>query len=155
MRKEVVIAIILGAALGLSLAFAIWRANQALAPEKLQTEQKQISPSPVLSDTSETGTTELVVTAPENGIVVNTDTVLVRGTAVSGATIVIISNTGEIILEAGRDGSFDQSVKLEGGANQIKVEAYDSEGNKAEKIITVVYSTEFPPKETDETETEN
>lgn len=150
MRKEVIIAIILGSVLGIAVAFGIWRANQTLKPQK-QIKGIEATSSPVSTTQPEnktnTETAELLITSPENNIVVNEDSVKVEGTTQPKATIVIISNTGEVILEAKQDGSFEQNVKLEGGANEIKVVAYDKNGRRTEKIITVVYSTEleFPP----------
>ena len=37
----------------------------------------------------------------------------------------------------------NQNVDLIGGANQILISSFDISGNKTEKTLTVVYSTEF------------
>lgn len=136
MRKEVLVAIIIGGLLGLAVAFGIWRANKALAPKT----QVEPFPSPVAQEEK----SELIVTSPESGSVVSENKVLVQGSATPNATIVILYNEGEIIVQADEAGSFEQEVELSGGANEIKVAAYDEQGNQKEKTITVVYSTEFP-----------
>lgn len=136
MRKEVLIAIVIGATLGLAVAFGIWQANRSLGPKP------QTTPSPTPQVIEEKS--ELIVTSPEDGAVVSEDKVLVRGAASPNATIVILYNQGEIIAQAQADGSFEQELELSGGANELRVVAYDAEGNKEEKTIAVVYSTEFP-----------
>lgn len=136
MRKEVLIAILVGALSGLAVAFGIWRANQALAPK--------VAPTPSPTPQEETVRQGLIVTEPESGVVVSQDRITVRGSATAGSTIVILTNLGEIILEARGDGIFEQEVELEGGANEIKVVAFDPQGNREEKTLTVVFSTEFP-----------
>ena len=85
----------------------------------------------------------MVVTQPENNVVISKDEVEVQGNASPESTIVILANSGEIILEAEADGNFKETVGLEGGANEITVVAYDKEGNESRQTITVVYSTEF------------
>lgn len=147
MRKETVIAIILGSALGIALVFGVWRANQAFNTKKVQKEQQTFPTPSKPPSTPEKEAKNLVITSPENNIVVNQDTIRVEGTTDPKATVVIISNLNEVIMSAGKDGTFAYDVKLEGGANEIKVVSYDKNGKKSEKILTVVYSTEFPPKE--------
>lgn len=136
MRKEVLVAILVGAALGLVVAFGIWRANQAFAPQGTET-----TPQPLIEQKQERG---LVINEPEDGTIVAEDSLTVGGKARPAATIVILTNLSEIIIQADQGGNFEQDAKLEGGANEIIVAAYDQEGNKEEKTITVVFSTEFP-----------
>ncbi|MAG59596.1 hypothetical protein CMO96_02285 [Candidatus Woesebacteria bacterium] len=140
MRKEVLIAIIIGVGLGSAVAFGIWRANLVLSPQNGQEQNQQASPSP--TDDIITSS-QLVVTQPENNVVISKDEVEVQGNASPESTIVILANSGEIILEAEADGNFKETVGLEGGANEITVVAYDKEGNESRQTITVVYSTEF------------
>lgn len=136
MRKEVLVAILIGALLGLVVAFGIWSANQALAPKVL--------PSPPPTPEERAVQQGLIVTEPESGAVVSRDRITVRGSASLSSTVVILTNLNEIIAEVASDGSFNQEVELEGGPNEIKVVAYDGEGNREEITLIVVYSTEFP-----------
>lgn len=138
MRKEVLIAIILGAALGLIIAFGVWRANLALAPKR-QAVQTQATPTPEAF--------ALTISSPENEAVVGRDSITVQGTTKAGVNLVILYENGEILTTAQEDGSFEADIKLIAGANSITVTAFDEEGESVEKTLTVVYSTEFPPKE--------
>lgn len=138
MRKEVLVAIVLGVGLGLAVAFGIWRANLALAPKQnsLQTEAPLVSPEP--EDFS-----ELVVTQPENNLVVMKDTTVIKGAATPQATIVITTGEDEYVLEADSDGSFEKEVELAAGPNEIKIASFDDLGSESQERLVVVYTTEL------------
>ena len=55
--------------------------------------------------------------------------------------VVVIYPEGENIVEADEEGNFETEITLVGGANEIKITAYDEEGNQAEKNLTLIYST--------------
>lgn len=135
MRKEVLLAIVVGALLGLVVAFGIWRANQAFTPQ-----ENNSTPQPQVQEEQQEG---LTITEPEDGVIVAEETITIKGRAAPLASIVILTNLNEIILQAGEDGNFEQEVELEGGANEITLIAYDNQGNKEEKTLTIVFSTEF------------
>ncbi len=141
MRKEVIVAIIIGILLGGLVAFGIWRANILFADKK--TKPSEVLPTPFEQEIS---ASQLVITQPEDNTVVATDKVTVRGTASKGTTVVILSQAGEYISGVVQDGSFEQEVELIGGANEITVIAYDETGNESKQILTIVYSTEFGGK---------
>lgn len=132
MRKEVIIAIVVGSILGLAVAFGIWRANQALSPRQTPT------PTPLSQ-----AQLELLLSEPEDNLVIAEDTVTVAGSFRAGATVAILYNLGEKIIEVGADGTFSESVELEAGANEITVVGFDENGESVEKTLTAVYSTEF------------
>jgi hypothetical protein len=146
MRKEVLIAILLGSAIGLAIAFGIWRANKAFLPQR----KEEATQSPSITQVVEDGENEdgkdtgpLVITSPENNLVVGTGKISIEGVSTENATIVITTNIAENILQTGSDGKFKGDIELEGGVNLIKVVSYDKTGNKTEKSLTIVYSTEF------------
>lgn len=140
MRKEVLIAIILGAALGIVIAFGVWRANIALAPKK--EVQVEVQPSPTSLPTF-----TLTITSPQADSVVQESTISVTGTTKSKASVTIQYDKGEQIVIAEEDGSFTSEVELVAGANTINISSFDEEGESSEKVLTVVFSTEFPEKE--------
>ncbi|MDO8503423.1 MAG: Ig-like domain-containing protein [bacterium] len=143
MRKEVLVAVFIGAVLGLAIAFGIWRANQAFSPkEKIATETGALTPQE-----EEITEGQLVIAQPQNGALVSQDKITVKGSAQPGSMIVILTNSGEAVTTALLSGNFEQEVELAGGANQISVIAYDKDGNQSQKTVVIVYSTEFPPKE--------
>lgn len=136
MRKEVLVAIILGITLGLVIAFGVWRANLALAPRRQVSTQTQPSPTPPAF--------ELVITTPEDETVVADATIDVSGKTESGATVIVQYEEGAVTVLADASGSFSQEIELVAGANTITVSAFAQDGEGIEKTLTVVYSTEFP-----------
>lgn len=136
MRKEVLVAIILGVGLGLAVAFGIWRANLALAPKGAQTENPL--PTPGINAFS-----ELVLTQPENNTVSEKDTVEVHGATQPFSTITITTGAEDYILEADNEGGFMQEVKLASGPNEIVVTSFDDEGEGTQEKLIVVYTTEL------------
>ena len=137
MRKEVLIAIIIGFGLGLVITFGIWTANKALkeaAPQEAPAPEVTSTPTPVPPFT-------LTLTSPEDNSISAEETIEVNGSTAPEAIVVILYQEGEKILEADSEGKFSTEITLAGGPNEIKVSAYDQEGNEAEETLTVVYST--------------
>lgn len=137
MKKEVLIAIIIGFGLGLVITFGIWTANKALktsAPQEEATlaEEVERTPSPAFS---------LVITSPEDNFLSDEETIEVNGTTAPKAIVVVLYQEGEKILEADEKGNFSTEINLSGGVNEIKVSAYNQEGSEEQKTLTVVYST--------------
>lgn len=139
MRKEVLVAILIGVILGALVAFGIWRANLALLPKKeaVQTEQQP------LATQEEQKTSSLIITQPENNTIVSQDKVTIKGAASPNSTVVILTNLKDYVAETDKDGSFEQEIELEGGPNEILVTSYDEAGNETSQTLTLVYSTEF------------
>ena len=139
MKKEVLIAIITGFALGLLITFGVWTANRAIkkaAPQKeAPVETKTPTPTPPKPELS------LMVLSPEENSISDQEEIEVSGKTGPGATIVILYQEGEKILEADEEGNFKTTITLLGGSNEIEISAYDTEGNETSKTLTVVYST--------------
>jgi len=144
MKKEVLLAIIIGFALGLVITFGVWKANKALkeaAPKQqlpakqAQEEEKVSSPTPAPAQLS------LAITSPEDNSIINKEKVNISGKTSSEATIVITYEEGEKIIETDENGNFSAEITLVGGANEVTVSAYDEEGNEATKTLNLVYST--------------
>jgi len=144
MKKEVLLAIIIGFALGLVITFGIWKANKALKevapkeqlpPSQVEEEEKVLSPTPSSSQLS------LVIISPEDNSIINKEKINISGKTSSGATVVITYEEGEKIIEADNNGNFNIDITLVGGANEITISTYDEDGNEATKTLNLVYST--------------
>jgi hypothetical protein len=139
MRKEVLIAIVIGFVLGLTITFGIWTANRALKKPELneqpQTAQEENTPAPAQEAFS------LVVDSPEKNSISAEGKIPVKGQTAPGAIVVVLYEEGEKILEADKEGKFSTDVELVGGDNEIDVAAYNTEGSEIKQNLTVVYST--------------
>lgn len=142
MRKEVLVAILIGAILGGAVAFGIWRANLFLVPKKETVQTEQTTPPPAGGQITQE-TSSLITTQPENNSIISEGKVTIKGAAVPNSTVVILTNSKDLITQADKDGAFEQEIELEGGLNEITVTAYDNNGNETTQTLTLVYSTEF------------
>jgi len=144
MKKEVLLAIIIGFGLGLLITFGVWKANKALkevAPKKQlpsqETQEEEKTPSPTLAPPQ----LSLVITSPEDNSIVSKEKVNISGKTPWRATVVIIYEEGEKIIETDENGNFSTEITLVSGANEIIVSAYDEDSNEVTKTLNLVYST--------------
>lgn len=136
MRKEVIAAILLGGALGLAIAFGVWRASTSFAPERKITQTE--APTPTI-----TPTISLTIASPVDSAVVSEEKITLSGKTVTNATVVVATGEDEAVATADQEGNWEAEVGLVGGANAILVVAFAEDGESTEKEITIVYSTEF------------
>ncbi len=140
MRKEVILAIVGGVALGLLVIGGLWWTN------KTTTGENPIVPSPTPLITQAPTLTPalslpLEIINPENESIIEEEEITLEGKTIPGSVVVVIYPEGENIVEADEEGNFETEITLVGGANEIKITAYDEEGNQAEKNLTLIYST--------------
>jgi len=138
-RKEVLIAIILGFGLGLVITFGVWTANRALkktVTPSAPTEEVVTTPTPPISEEF-----SLIINSPEDESISKEEKIEVTGKTAPEATLVILYQEGEKIIQADSQGNFSSEITLVGGANQIEITAYNESGNEISKTISVVYTT--------------
>ncbi|MGB9911035.1 MAG: Ig-like domain-containing protein [Microgenomates group bacterium] len=146
MRKENLLAIILGIFLGLVLTFGVWnikKITQKIAP-KTQEEIKvtqEVSPSPTPANKEEAGAPLLTILSPEENEVFNKEKIQVTGKAFPLATVVVLYEEGEKIVEADEEGNFSTEITLIGGNNEITISTYDEAGNEISKSLNVIYTS--------------
>ncbi len=139
MRKEVILAIVGGVVLGLLVIGGLWWTNKATTEESLN-----ITPTPVLEQPptlTPAPSLSLEIISPEDESIIEEEKITLEGKTAPESVVVVIYPEGENIVEADEEGNFETEITLVGGANEIKVTAYDEEGNQAEKNLTLVYST--------------
>lgn len=139
MKKEVLIAIIIGFALGLLITFGIWTANKAiLTKSEAQPEEKEVEET--VKPTPPVGFT-LNILSPQDEALIDTNKAEIKGSSVAAAIIVIAAENEEKIIEADENGSFATEVSLVRGINEITITAFNQEGEKTSQTLNVVYST--------------
>ena len=139
MRKEVILAIVGGVALGLLVIGGLWWTNKATTEENLN-----ITPTPVLEQPptlTSAPSLSLEIISPEDESIIEEEKITLEGKTVPESVVVVIYSEGENIVEADKEGNFETEITLVGGANEIKITAYDEEGNQAKKNLTLIYST--------------
>jgi len=142
MRKEVIFAIVGGMVLGLVVIGGLWWANRTASEENLTAPSPTAAGlSPTLTPSAPTSSLLLKIESPEDESIVEEEKVVLKGETAPGSVVVVIYPEGENIVEADEGGNFETEITLVGGANEVKITAYDKEGNQTEKNLTLVYST--------------
>jgi len=154
MKKEVLLAIIIGAVMGLFITFGIYQAQQAdQESAAVDVAQLELTPTPNL-EIEQAG--KLTIHHPEDGLITEASSVKVAGQTVANAYVVIFVNDEPIIVTADETGNFSKEVELDDLNNIITVHSVDSDGNtnKIERTV-IVYEDDLKVKTaTDSAETE-
>lgn len=139
MRKEVVIAIILGFALGLVITFGIWKANKALKkeePEAVPTVAEEVTP-----EATPTPAFSLEIISPADESISDKRKITITGKTQPGSVVAIAAELGEELVETDEVGNFKVEVSLISGINEIEITAFGPEGDEASRSLNIVYST--------------
>lgn len=141
MKKEVILAIAIGFALGLVITFGIWTANKSLK----NLPQAGISPTPSPTAVSPTPTppeaNALTISSPDDEALINDNSVTISGQTTANSTVLVVWEQDEQVVAADTSGNFSLVVDLVAGYNVITVYAYDTPGNESSKSLTVTYTT--------------
>lgn len=137
MKKEVIIAIIIGVAIGLVVTYGIHTAKSAL---NHPLENPQPSPSSANPSVQETNEHQLQLGSPQDYAIVPDDKLNVSGTTTPHSLIAIIGSADQNTALADAQGNFVASLSLQPGANLITVVSYAQSGNEAKTELIVVQS---------------
>lgn len=140
MKKELVIAIIIGFSLGLVVTFGIWTANKSLKKAASTTQEISETKTGALSPTPTTSSSLLIINSPEQDFLTDVEKINVSGKTVPESTVAIVYENGEKILSTDSEGNFSTEITLISGANEIKISSFDKDDNEVTKTITGVYS---------------
>lgn len=140
MRKEILLAIVVGIIVGLAITFGIYTVRQQIfrnqTPEAIEESRQGNSGIPTPTPTS-----TLNIQQPEQDLLTGQDTVQVVGRALPDSYVVILAVDEEYITTADQDGDFSQEVALTAGGNKITIIAITPNGEQETAIRNVVYST--------------
>lgn len=139
MKKEVVLAISIGFALGLIITFGIWTANQSLKNLPQPSPKATVLPSP--TPTNLLTNNQLTINTPDDEALVTSDSITISGSTTPTAKLLIISENGEQTAVADASGNFSFDVDLITGFNSITVYSYSADGQESSKSLTITYST--------------
>lgn len=137
MKKEVIIAILIGLALGLFITYGVYQARTGLS-------QKSMDPSLLPQPITETPFSgELALNSPADESVQNENTVSVSGTTLPNSFVVVFVGNKETITHSDDSGNFSVEVELEDGGNVVTVFVIDQDGGSLslERTVTVTDET--------------
>lgn len=141
MKKEVIVAILIGFGIGLIITFGVITARSAIN----QNQEKiigAVTPAAGVTANLEKPIHKITLSQPENRSVVNSEKIEIGGaTTPLSAVAVMTGSSRDTITIADEAGRFYQEVTLSGGANIIKIVSISPKGEKAESQTLVVYTT--------------
>lgn len=157
MRKEILLAIVVGILAGLGVTYVVYTIRQTMlrssTPSEIEQRRQQDSaPTPTPTSTS------LSIRQPVPDFLTMEKSVRVVGKALPDSYIVVLAETGEFITTADKDGDFALSVDLQEGGNKLTIIATTPEGVQESAVATTVYITESVDPDlasTDDATTEN
>lgn len=133
------VAVFLGALVGIGVALVIAKVPQKLLGQKPTTANITPPVSQITQIPSADLTVEILT--PEEQQLIETATVTVSGKTRPKVLVLITSPADERTVIAGEDGAFSSPLTLQEGANEIVVVAVDGQ-NSQEKSLVVNYTNE-------------
>jgi hypothetical protein len=137
MKKEVIIAVLIGLSLGLIVTYGIYTARRTF----MTNNSTKSLPSPTPPSTPSPNNSSLSVISPEDETLQFSKEVKVTGTTRSGSLIVIFVNEKNVVTRADQSGNFSIQTTLDEGSNVITTRAIDEDGKSVEDQRVVIFST--------------
>jgi hypothetical protein len=140
MRKEQIIAVVLGSLIGVVVAFGIWRfvkgKPQSQSPENTQVQENKTA-----------SVDELSIVSPTDSTVSRNSNLTIAGFAPPNSVVSSNASQSSIVL-VDPSGEFEIKAELAAGINRLKVWSFEKDGLVQEKELVVVYSTQLEGDET-------
>jgi hypothetical protein len=143
MRKEVILAVIIGVLLGGVILYGINLANNSAKSsqeDQKQSEQvKEKTPnSPI------TATNKISIITPQDHSVVTESTITLKGSAKPNQNIAIVSESDDILTVSDEKGNFSSNINLISGENTITITVVDDKQATASSKISVIRTATIP-----------
>lgn len=132
MKKEIIIAIVVGVLLGLAITYGVYLSRSAQSNNQQTNVDETIA-----TDDDQINQNQLTIHQPLDGAVFDDAKITVAGTSLADNFIVVIVNNTETITQADESGNFSTSIKLASGGNLLSVHAIDELGveTKVERMV--------------------
>ena len=147
MFKELILAIIIGAILGLGVTGGYMTMQHKSETPK----EKSVITEPTLiptipdnnSNTKEISKTseEITITSPEPDSLLSSEKTSIIGISPKNSNIIIVTPTSSFIGKSDDKGNFQIPITLDSGLNLIKITSIDQENNQKDISINITYST--------------
>lgn len=138
MRKEVVLAILVGLTMGLIITYGVYQARLALN----RPTDKPVSEETTDDETNNNHAGKLALLNPQDETVQEETAVTVTGTTIPDTFVVVFVNDKESITTSDSSGNFSLELELEEGSNVITVYSIEEDGQTISEERTVIVSDE-------------
>lgn len=140
-KKEGIIAIVIGLVIGLVIMGGILRAKTVITNISSSDSESKTSSSNTSNNQSKDDELFLEITTPKDNSVLSQNSLTLKGTTNPRTYIAIVAEKSEHLIVPNDIGQFSEEIDLISGANTIKITVYTSTGEKVEQIINIVYTT--------------
>ncbi len=140
MRKEVLLAVVIGMSLGLLITFGVYQSRRSLSDAQ-KDQVQDVLKNPVLDEEEDSG--QLAVTSPENNLITDTQRLIVSGNTQANNFVIIFVNNQETISNADESGNFSKKVRLDQGANVLVIYSINQDGLVNQATRTVIVDADF------------
>lgn len=144
MSKELFWAGLIGITFGLVIAFGVWRVNSTLKPSSPSSNETPV-PEKIVNEF------KITLDKPAQNDVVTESNIIISGITKPKAILTVSGAETDYVTASDDSGAFSQEVSLISGVNQVKVTAFDPEGNQSIEKVLVVYSSAFELKSVEST----
>ncbi len=137
--KERIVIIFIAVTLGLlvtTIGFFLYetsKPNKDIKPDITKKEKTGPLPSEK---------TKLTILAPKDETVTTNRTIQVKGVTDPQNTLIISTNTEDVVVGPTSEGSFTATITIDAGENKLVVRAIDPSGNTEEVIQTISFSSD-------------
>lgn len=142
--KERIVIVFIAAVLGLLLTTAGYFIYQTAVSysEQNKDEEKPLDLGGKTKEQKEEEVTALSITEPANEQVMTKRTIEVKGRTYAENTVIVTTNSEDVVGTPAQDGKFSVSVTIDAGVNKITTRSVSPSGEEIidERIVT--YSTE-------------
>lgn len=146
MFKELILAIIIGAILGLGITGGYMTMQHKSEP----TKEKSVITEPTLVPTIPNGNSttketkaleEITITSPEPDSLLSSEKTSITGISPKNSHIIIVTPTNSFVGKSNDQGNFQIPITLDSGLNIIKITSIDQENTQKDTSINITYST--------------
>ena len=134
MKKEILLAIILGVLTALGITFFIYQNNQKATSSPTPT------PTPVVETLPEKSTSPINFTSPENEAVFENRAIVITGTAPANSPIIVFVNRQDFFTQSDDTGNWSLDLNLESGSNTIIATFVNDLGESFSDERLVIYT---------------
>lgn len=134
MKKEIIIAIIVGIFLGLVITYGLYT-SRTVAENNAQT---QVNETLLDEGDQEINLNQLSIYEPTEGLVITEEKISISGASLANNFVVIFVGDKDIITQADESGNFSVEAELNSGANIITAIAIDENGQQSQVSRTVI-----------------
>ncbi|NCN82442.1 MAG: hypothetical protein GW947_00590 [Candidatus Pacebacteria bacterium] len=138
MKKEILLAIIIGLAFGLFITYGLYRVRKATQSAKTQPVS---TTAPTASPGNDPSSALLTILNPEDNTVQEEPSTTVTGISQPNAVLVLFANDEEFITTADGSGNFSFTVDLKSGGTILTVHALNENGETFAATRTIVVSS--------------